>query len=173
MWHPRSPSNLLIESISDSRGTPRRVVFPSAIRHAAMIGSELFLLPLISTLPLRRFPPLRTRLSIWPYPWPRGPKWSAHAKHCTGNFRSIGQSIGRRSIDLPDQLMPGLSVENHFSRNGYRPEQEAFCLSNWQFQEEHQSELKNSIWEAGFAPILRCPAPVISDRNTRHLSLYL
>jgi len=30
------------------------------------------------------------------------------------SFGSIGHSIGRRSIDLPDQLMPGLSVEKHF-----------------------------------------------------------
>ncbi len=46
------------------RGTPCSVVFPSAIRHAATIGSELFLLPLISTLPLSLVPPLMRKLSI-------------------------------------------------------------------------------------------------------------
>src|SRR3954464_7036861 len=56
--------------MSERRGTPRSVVLPSAIRHAAMIGSELFLLPLISTLPLRRLPPRRMKLSIWPLPGP-------------------------------------------------------------------------------------------------------
>ena len=48
--------SLVIESMSLRRGTPLSVVFPSAIRHAAMIGSALFLLPLISILPLSRCP---------------------------------------------------------------------------------------------------------------------
>src|SRR3954467_3245193 len=107
--------------MSERRGTPARVVLPSAIRHAAMMGSELFLLPLISTLPLRRLPPRRMKLSIWPFP---GPETDTDvrflARNCCrqywrpASFGSIGHSIGRRSIDLPDQLMPGLSVEKHF-----------------------------------------------------------
>src|SRR4051812_7523920 len=98
--------------MSESRGTPRSVVFPSAMRQAAMIGSELFLLPLISTLPLRRRPPLRTRLSIWPFLGPEARNGLAHANNAQAIFRSIGQSFGRRSIDLPDLLMPGLSVDH-------------------------------------------------------------
>jgi hypothetical protein len=43
--------------MSLSRGTPCSVVLPSGIRHAAMMGSALFLLPEISILPLSRVPP--------------------------------------------------------------------------------------------------------------------
>src|SRR5882757_6830392 len=46
------------------RGTDLSVVLPSAIRHAARIGSALFLEPEISTLPLRRLPPRIRKLSI-------------------------------------------------------------------------------------------------------------
>src|SRR5205807_7188273 len=66
---PNSPMSLHIESMSLSRGTPLRVVFPSASRHAAMIGSALFLLPLISIRPLSRVPPRMRRESIAARPW--------------------------------------------------------------------------------------------------------
>src|SRR5947209_6345274 len=48
------------------RGTLWSVVLPSASRHAATIGSALFLLPLISILPLRRLPPRMRKESILP-----------------------------------------------------------------------------------------------------------
>src|SRR6185436_9892545 len=62
--------------MSDSRGTPCRRVRPSAITHAATIGSAEFLLPEISIFPLRRVPPRMRKLSmIWPFHWPQGPWW--------------------------------------------------------------------------------------------------
>src|SRR6266581_2953831 len=100
--------------MSERRRTPRSVVLPSAIRHAAMIGSELFLLPLISTLPLRRLPPRTMKCSIWPFPGPLARNALPAKNARQQSFGSIGHSIGRRSIDLPDQLTPDLSVENRF-----------------------------------------------------------
>src|SRR2546425_554830 len=58
--------------MSESRGTPRRVLLPSAIRQAARMGSEEFLLPLISILPLSRVPPRMRKLSIAPALGPSG-----------------------------------------------------------------------------------------------------
>src|SRR6185436_14840062 len=69
--------SLFIESMSERRGTLLSVVFPSAMRVAAMIGSAEFLLPEISILPLRRVPPLTMKESISPVPGPLGPKGSA------------------------------------------------------------------------------------------------
>src|SRR5258706_10954342 len=59
--------SLVIESISESRGTPWRRVRPSAMRQAARMGSEEFLLPEISILPLRRVPPRIRKLSMMPF----------------------------------------------------------------------------------------------------------
>src|SRR6476469_2727552 len=68
--------SLFIESMSERRGTPCRRVGPSARRQAATIGSEEFLLPEISILPLRRVPPRMRKLSaMLALPWPGiGPK---------------------------------------------------------------------------------------------------
>jgi hypothetical protein len=49
-------------------------------------------------------------------------------QHNAGIFRSIGQSIGRRSIDLPDLLMPGLSVEDQ-SHKLISNRERAYCDS--------------------------------------------
>jgi hypothetical protein len=56
--------SLFIESMSLSLGTPLSVVVDVAIKLAAMSGKALFLLPLISILPLRRLPPRIRKLSI-------------------------------------------------------------------------------------------------------------
>jgi len=59
---------LFIESMSERRGTPCRRVGPFARRQAATMGREEFLLPEISILPLRRFPPRIKKLSMfWPF----------------------------------------------------------------------------------------------------------
>src|SRR5439155_21031061 len=69
--------------MSERRGTPRRVVRPWAIRQAARMGSEEFLLPLISTLPLSRFPPRTRKLSIAPVLGPRNEVlgWPEKSRH--------------------------------------------------------------------------------------------
>ena len=71
---PQKPSSFAIESISLRRGTPLSVILLVDMRHAAMIGNALFLLPLISILPLRRVPPCRMKESIPARPWACGPK---------------------------------------------------------------------------------------------------
>src|ERR1700749_2391491 len=100
--------SLVIEVMSERRGPPCRVIFSDDMRAAATIGSALFLLPLISILPLSREPPrIRNESMISPVLGPkvmeknlRGRVFpvcqSDGARPVQRGIRSIGQSIGRR-----------------------------------------------------------------------------
>src|SRR4030081_3693328 len=96
-----------MESISDSRGTPLRTIFPTAIKRAARIGSAEFLLPEISILPLSRFPPRMMKLSIGrPSIGPR-PENASREKRVTGRApHSAVQSFGLSASPLADDQLP-------------------------------------------------------------------
>src|SRR5256885_9633583 len=93
--------SLFIESMSESRGTPLRVVFPSAMRVAAMIGSAEFLLPETSILPFKRFPPRTMKESIAPILGSIDPKGSIGVAG-VGQHGARRQPIGVSASPLAD-----------------------------------------------------------------------
>src|SRR5205085_1656512 len=93
--------SLFIESMSESRGTPLRVVFPSAMRVAAMIGSAEFLLPETSILPFKRFPPRTMKESIAPILGSIDPRGSISVAG-VGQHDARRQPIGVSASPLAD-----------------------------------------------------------------------
>src|SRR4029453_18037257 len=101
------------------RGTPLRVVLPSPSRHAAMIGNALFLLPLISILPLSRCPPRMRKLSI-ALPCARRPEGGPRGAWAVAPRRPVPERFGLSAGPSADvQSIPvALAVPRYRSEQG-------------------------------------------------------